>query len=101
MKPFIKSLKFPFSAAVVLTLIGIPLYFGGLIGGCGSNDDATDDNVNVSSVSDLPSLNISDYYDSTGASANTSAGVSSLLGFAGEGGGLCTEVCLLKQCLIE
>ena len=102
MKPFIKSLKFPFSAAVVLTLIGIPLYFGGLIGGCGSNDDtSTDDDVNVSSVSDVPSLNISDYYDSTGASANTSAGVSSLLGFAGEEGGFCTEFCYLKQCLME
>lgn len=64
-------------------------------GGGGSSDDT---GVAVDSVSDIPSLNISDYYDT----GSDSAGLMSAFKAQTESsGGFCKEFCYNKQCLME
>lgn len=66
-------------------------------GDSGGSSDGVAPGVTVDSASDIPSLNIADYYD-LGASASQSALVAKNKHAVGES---CKEFCYQRQCLVE
>ena len=71
---------------------------GGGGGGTGTGADDGEPGIAVDSVSDIPSLNISDYYDTGSAGLTTALKAQTT---SDTGGGFCKEVCYLNQCLQE
>jgi Cys-rich repeat protein len=88
-----------FSLAAML--LALPFLFLSGAGGCGGGGTGggggggTETGVTVDSVSDIPSLNIDDYYDTGSAASALKAQTT------GDEGGFCTEFCYLNQCLQE